>query len=159
MTYKLYLNITLLQLFCYAAAWKVIKGWLPAAGVKKIKFVSKSNVGEFVREEDRLKEWGGEFVYENRFDPGPEISEINGNIDDTKSIVSAISSPASAAGPATGLDNAGGLLKLDPSANDVVFDRNGYGDLVARYIRHIHTVMVWEKGFLSSCNSHWDPNN
>ena len=37
-----------------------VKGWLPAAGVKKIKFVSKSNIGEFVREEDRLKEENGD---------------------------------------------------------------------------------------------------
>merc|ERR1719188_583883 len=29
-------------------------------------------------------------------------------------------------------NNAGGLLRLGPSANDIVFDKNGYGDLVAR---------------------------
>jgi len=115
------------------AAWKVIKGWLPAAGVKKIKFVAKASIGEFVRAEDRLKEWGGEFVHENRFDPGPEATttatEINGNVEDAKSVSNG--SPTSA-GPAPAFDNAGGLLKLGPSANEVVFDRNGYGDLVAR---------------------------
>ena len=59
----------------------MIKGWLPAADVKKIKFVAKASIGEFVRAEDSLKEWGGEFVHENRFDPGPEATtattEIN----------------------------------------------------------------------------------
>ena len=53
----------------------MIKGWLPAAGVKKINFVSKETIGEFVRAEDRLTEWGGEFVYENQFDPGPEMPD------------------------------------------------------------------------------------
>lgn len=110
----------------------MIKGWLPAAGVKKIKFVAKATVGEFVRAEDRLAEWGGEFVLENRFDPGPgPTAEINGNVEEAKSAdtvsLASVASPAGAA-----IDNAGGLLKLSPSANDVVFDRNGYGDLVAR---------------------------
>ena len=125
-----------LRPFLSAAAWKVIKGWLPAAGVKKIKFVAKATVGEFVRPEDRLTEWGGQFVYENRFDPGPPAeaeatsTEINGNVEDTKSVASFAAGPATSA--AGGFDNAGGLLKLGPSANEVVFDRNGYGDLVAR---------------------------
>ena len=42
-----------------AAAFKIIKGWLPAAAVKKIKFLTKSNMGEYLTEENRLEEWGG----------------------------------------------------------------------------------------------------
>ena len=34
-----------LFLFVCSAAWKIIKAWLPAAAVKKIKFLTKSNMG------------------------------------------------------------------------------------------------------------------
>jgi len=53
------------------AAWKIIKGWLPPGGVKLIKFLSKSNLSEFIPEDQQLKIWGGkdtwtyEFVEEN----------------------------------------------------------------------------------------------
>jgi len=53
------------------AAWKVIKGWLPPAGVKMIKFLSKSNLSEYIPEDQQLAVWGGksewtyEFVEEN----------------------------------------------------------------------------------------------
>ena len=115
----------------------MIKGWLPAAGVKKIKFVAKATVGEFVRAEDRLTEWGGDFVYENRFDPGPgpaAPAEINGNVEDAKSAAAedTVSLASTICAPAQADNNAGGLLRLGPSANDIVFDKNGYGDLVAR---------------------------
>ena len=114
----------------------MIKGWLPAAGVKKIKFVAKATIGEFVRAEDRLTEWGGDFAFDaSRFDPGPgpTTAEINGNVEEAKPAPDTVSL-ASAGLPARTItdDNSGGLLKLGPSANDVVFDRNGYGDLVAR---------------------------
>ena len=120
-----------------AAAWKVIKGWLPAAGVKKIKFVAKATVGEFVRAEDRLTEWGGDFVGDfTKFDPGlgpAAPSEINGNVEDAKSAEDTVSLASTICAPGVAADNnAGGLLRLGPSANDIVFDKNGYGDLVAR---------------------------
>ena len=116
-----------------AVVWKVIKGWLPAAGIKKIRFDPKASIGEFLRAEDRLNEWGGEFVHENRFDPGPEASmmtatEISGNVKEAKS--DSNGSPASA-GLAASFDPAGGLLKLGPLGKDVVINRNGYGELVA----------------------------
>ena len=41
------------------AAFKVIKGWLPPAAVKKIKFLTKSNMSEYVSEDQMLEEWGG----------------------------------------------------------------------------------------------------
>lgn len=37
------------------AAWKVIKAWLPAAAVKKIKFLTKSNMGEYITDDNRLE--------------------------------------------------------------------------------------------------------
>ena len=111
----------------------MIKGWLPAAGVKKIKFVAKASIGEFVRAEDSLKEWGGEFVHENRFDLGPEATmmtatEISGNVKEAKSVSNG--SPTSA-DLASSFDNAGGLLKLGPLAKDVIIDRIGYSELAS----------------------------
>ena len=44
----------------FLAAWKIIKTWLPAAAVKKIKFLAKSNIGEYVPEDQRTILWGGE---------------------------------------------------------------------------------------------------
>lgn len=41
------------------AAWKIIKTWLPAGAVKKIKFLTKSNIGEYVNEDQRPPQWGG----------------------------------------------------------------------------------------------------
>ena len=48
------------------AAWKIIKAWLPAGAVKKIKFVNKNTVDEFVPYDQKFVHWGGEddWVYE-----------------------------------------------------------------------------------------------
>ena len=43
----------------FSAAFKVIKGWLPPAAVKKIKFLTKSNMNEYVAEDQMLEDWGG----------------------------------------------------------------------------------------------------
>jgi hypothetical protein len=40
---------------CIAAAWKIIKGWLPAAGVKKIRFLTKATMGEYVDDQNRFE--------------------------------------------------------------------------------------------------------
>ena len=45
--------------YIFIAAWKIIKGWLPAAGVKKIKFLTKSNLAEYIPEDQQLVIWGG----------------------------------------------------------------------------------------------------
>ena len=37
----------------------MIKGWLPPAAVKKIKFLTKSNMAEYVAEDQMLEDWGG----------------------------------------------------------------------------------------------------
>ena len=47
-------------LLLFKAAWKIIKSWLPAAGVKKIKFLTKSNLAEYIPKEQQLVVWGGE---------------------------------------------------------------------------------------------------
>jgi CRAL/TRIO domain len=48
-----------------SAAWKIIKTWLPAGAVKKIKFLSKANVGEYVEEDQRPAQWGGKKMFIN----------------------------------------------------------------------------------------------
>ncbi|KAL1456872.1 hypothetical protein WDU94_001562 [Cyamophila willieti] len=50
------------------ATFKLIKSWLPAKAVEKIKFVNKSSLKDFVLSQHALTSWGGEdsyvFVYE-----------------------------------------------------------------------------------------------
>ena len=48
------------------AAFKVIKAWLPPAAVRKIKFLTKSNMGEYIDMENRLESWGGNDAWEYR---------------------------------------------------------------------------------------------
>jgi len=49
------------------AAWKIIKGWLPPGDVKLIKFLSKSNIAEFIPEDQQLEIWGGKNVWTYEF--------------------------------------------------------------------------------------------
>lgn len=51
------------------AAFKIIKTWLPAKAVKKIKFLSKHNLNEFVSKESIMVSWGGEDNYKFNFEP------------------------------------------------------------------------------------------
>ena len=53
--------------FFYIAAWKIIKAWLPAAGVRKIKFVNKNTVDEYVIPDQKLVAWGGNDSWEYEF--------------------------------------------------------------------------------------------
>ena len=53
-----------------AAAFKIIKSWLPEAGVRKIKVVNKQTVGDYVQEESRPVEWGGHDTWEFEWVPG-----------------------------------------------------------------------------------------
>ena len=72
---------------CFTAAWKIIKAWLPAGAVKKIKFVNKNTVDEYVKPDQKLSAWGGEDPWEYEFveeeikaelEPLDKI-EMNGN--------------------------------------------------------------------------------
>lgn len=47
----------------FLAAWKIIKSWLPAAAVKKIKFLTKANILEYVAEDQRPEAWGGKLAW------------------------------------------------------------------------------------------------
>lgn len=64
-----------MYLFCdYLAAFKIIKTWLPAKAVKKIKFLSKHNLNEYVPKESTMVSWGGEDSYDFNF--VPEIKKV-----------------------------------------------------------------------------------
>ena len=56
-----------------SAAWKVIKSWLPAAAVKKIKFLTKSNLQEYVSEDQALVAWGGKLLAISRPSLSPHL--------------------------------------------------------------------------------------
>lgn len=51
------------------AAFKIIKTWLPARAVKKIKFLSKHNLNEYIPKESTMVSWGGDDDYEFSFIP------------------------------------------------------------------------------------------
>ena len=53
-------GIDFLPSFLLIAAWKIIKAWLPAGAVKKIKFVNKNTIDEFVPYDQKFVHWGGE---------------------------------------------------------------------------------------------------
>lgn len=56
------------------AAFKIIKTWLPAKAVKKIKFLNKQNLNEFIPKESTMVSWGGDDCYEFSFEP--EIKKV-----------------------------------------------------------------------------------
>ena len=49
------------------AAWKIIKGWLPPGDVKMIKFLSKTNLAEYIPEDQQLTIWGGKDDWKYEF--------------------------------------------------------------------------------------------
>ncbi|KAL3284473.1 hypothetical protein HHI36_018634 [Cryptolaemus montrouzieri] len=87
-----------------SAAFKVIKSWLPEKAVKKIKFVSKKDLKDWVPKDQALTCWGGEDDYtfsfvpefsvkdeitistnnrKVRFDDGTQMSEVGSTISTT----------------------------------------------------------------------------
>jgi len=59
------------------AAWKIIKAWLPAGAVKKIKFVNKNTIDEFVPYDQKFVHWGGEDDWAYEFvDEKPQKSTL-----------------------------------------------------------------------------------
>ncbi|PSN37774.1 hypothetical protein C0J52_15860 [Blattella germanica] len=66
------------------AAFKIIKSWLPAKAVQKIKFVNKSNLKEFVEPDQALKCWGGLDEYTFVFVPEQRSSVPIERLDDSK---------------------------------------------------------------------------
>lgn len=82
---QLYLN--------FLAAFKIIKGWLPTKAVQKIKFVSKSNLKDFVDADQALMCWGGlddytyKFVPENGETASAKVEDIKKKVCIEKSLL------------------------------------------------------------------------
>ncbi len=53
---------------CVSAAWKIIKTWLPAAGVKKIKFLNKDTLTQYVSDDQKIPAWGGSVEWKYVFE-------------------------------------------------------------------------------------------
>ena len=51
------------------AAFKVVKAALPAAGVAKLKDVTKSTFGQWVDDDNRIEVWGGNDDWQFKFEP------------------------------------------------------------------------------------------
>lgn len=72
-----------------AAAWRMIKLWLPAGAVKKIKFVSKTTVDEYVHPDQKFVAWGGNDSWLYEFvDEVVEKPKLNGYANSSSSISS-----------------------------------------------------------------------
>jgi hypothetical protein len=71
--------LALIELLCVLAAFKIIKTWLPAKAVERIKFVNKANIKDYVPLDQALVSWGGtdDYVYSFK-------SEINGRLEDAR---------------------------------------------------------------------------
>lgn len=71
-----------------AAAWKVVKSWMPGKSADLVKFVGKSDLKDFVPVEQQLLEWGGpikyQFVFEPEFLPASGSVVTNGQFDDAR---------------------------------------------------------------------------
>jgi hypothetical protein len=100
-----------------AAAWKIIKTWLPASGVRKVKFVNKSNLDEFVSADQRLTAWGGEDDWEYDFEPERRLEPT---------------SPSSASAPPSynsALEDSFQSPRVQTMHSMVEFDSDGNDDL------------------------------
>lgn len=87
--YPNYLNYIIIFEMAWVlnAAFKIIKSWLPAKAIPKIKFVNKSTLKDFVNANDALKCWGGNNDYIFKFVSEAQIngdSVLNGKLDNKK---------------------------------------------------------------------------
>jgi len=136
------------------AAWKIIKAWLPASGVKLIKFLTKSNIGEYIDESNALEAWGGSdtWIYSSDLElastppstplnPNPPTTLLNGNTDDIsrkKSVTFAEVNPSPSEESLASLtmtppksSSTESILRLVPG-DEVLFSPSPNGDLVSR---------------------------
>jgi hypothetical protein len=70
--------------FLIVAAFKIIKSWLPAKAVQKIKFVNKTNLKDYVEPDQALKCWGGLDDYTFIFVPEQRSTVLNDRFDDSR---------------------------------------------------------------------------
>ncbi|XP_012529246.1 motile sperm domain-containing protein 2 [Monomorium pharaonis] len=99
-------------------AFKIIKSWLPAKAIPKIKFVNKSNLKDFVHPNDALKCWGGNNDYVFKFVSEEQTNGdgvMNGKLD--KKVHFIDNSPLTEQSPSNIGDqiNEEQLLSIEPS--------------------------------------------
>lgn len=148
------------------AAFKIIKGWLPPAAVKKIKFLTKSNMGEYLTEENRLEEWGGtdswQYHWESEFiSNGTKEVAFEELRDENKKKTVTFASPSPAIVQSPSQDSIGStlshsnvlnnnssqpeILRLTPG-QEVVFSTTPAGDLAGKIqIQNISPKIVGYK--------------
>ncbi|XP_061164745.1 motile sperm domain-containing protein 2-like [Saccostrea echinata] len=69
----------------FNAAWKIVKTWLSAEAQKKLKFVSKNDIQEYIDRENLPEHMGGTDTYKYKYIPPEEReAEDNQNNDATK---------------------------------------------------------------------------
>lgn len=136
------------------AAWKIIKAWLPASGVKLIKFLTKSNINEYIDESNALEAWGGSdpWIYDSGFSSTPPDTpttplaptslHLSEGDDSTKkkSVTFAEVNPSPSEESLSSLTSQGSpskptntdsILRLVPS-DEVLFSPSPAGDLISR---------------------------
>merc|ERR550534_1275070 len=130
------------------AGFKIVKQALPAAGVARLRDVSKKDFGKFVDDDNRLETWGGSDDWEFEFEPEivrqqPVRAEVNNHsenhyedlseirIQTQNSFASSTPSRSSTTSLDTGVEkgfsNTGGLLRVSPSPYDICFSSTGRG--------------------------------
>ncbi|XP_011168467.1 motile sperm domain-containing protein 2 isoform X2 [Solenopsis invicta] len=110
------------------ATFKIIKSWLPAKAIPKIKFVNKSNLKDFVNANDAMKCWGGNNDYTFKFVSDEQTSGdgvMNGKLDNKK-VHFVDNSPLTEQSPTSIGDqiNEEQLLSIEPS-EVITFNRDG----------------------------------
>ncbi|XP_032679586.1 motile sperm domain-containing protein 2-like isoform X2 [Odontomachus brunneus] len=124
------------------AAFKIIKSWLPAKAIPKIKFVNKSTLKEFVDSNDALKCWGGNNDYTFVFVPEVQTNEdaLNGKLDNKK-VHFAEGSPLTEQSPCNfGETDEEQLLSVEPDA--IIFNKDGKEIIGVIILKNITTDKI-----------------
>jgi len=129
------------------AGFKIVKNALPAAGVARLRDVTKKDFGKFVDDDNRLEAWGGNDDWDFEFEPEilkqqpvkeevishsenhyEDMSELRLRNQSSQSFASSTPSRASTTsfdtGVERGFNNTGGLLRVFPSP-DISFSSVG----------------------------------
>jgi len=129
------------------AGFKIVKQALPAAGVARLRDVTKKDFGKFVDDDNRLESWGGNDDWDFEFEPEilsqqpvkaevsnhsenhyEDMSELRLRNQSSQSFASSTPSRASTTSVDTGMErgfnNTGGLLGVFPSP-DISFSSAG----------------------------------
>lgn len=62
----------------FNAAWKIIKTWLSAEAIARIKFVTKSDIQEYINKDQLFEHMGGTDKYQYKYEPNSNVIESSG---------------------------------------------------------------------------------